>query len=59
MGFLRNCISRFRIFSQFIGFLWKKGYWWLIPIVLAILVFGGLLLITETSSLAPFIYAIF
>ena len=41
------------------GFLWKKGYWWLLPIVLAILVFGVLLVLTETSSLAPFIYAIF
>ena len=59
MGFLRNCISRFKIFLQFVGFLWQGGYWWLIPVVLAILIFGGLLVLTETSSLAPFIYAVF
>jgi len=32
---------------------------WLVPTVLLILVFGGLVVVTQGSAIAPFIYAIF
>lgn len=36
----------------------RKKYW-LIPIVVMMLVFGGLILLTKGSAIAPFIYTIF
>ena len=40
-------------------FLRIRKKWWLGPIILFLLVMGALIVLTEGSSLAPFIYAIF
>jgi len=32
---------------------------WLMPILLMLLVFGGLIVLTQGSAIAPFIYTIF
>ena len=36
----------------------RKKYW-LVPIVLFLLFFGGLILLTQGSAVAPFIYTLF
>ena len=33
--------------------------WWLLPILLVLLVFGGLLILAQGSAVAPFIYTVF
>jgi len=33
--------------------------WWLAPILLALLIFGGLLILGQGSAIAPFIYTVF
>ncbi|MDQ2670961.1 MAG: DUF5989 family protein [Gemmatimonadota bacterium] len=33
--------------------------WWLAPIIIAMLLIGGLLVFAQGSALAPFIYTIF
>ena len=33
--------------------------WWLLPIMLVLLVFGGLLILAQGSAVAPFIYTVF
>ncbi len=43
-------------FLQFIVF--RKKYW-LIPIIIAILLFGGLIILSQGTVVAPFIYTIF
>ncbi|MDQ1351605.1 MAG: hypothetical protein QG657_1910 [Acidobacteriota bacterium] len=47
------------IIKEFWDFLKVRKKWWLAPIVLVLLLLGALLLLTEGSALAPFIYAIF
>jgi len=37
--------------------VWKK--FWLLPIITVMLVQGGLLILTQGSAVAPFIYTIF
>ena len=32
---------------------------WLLPLILVLLLFGGLLILAEGSAIAPFIYTIF
>jgi hypothetical protein len=32
---------------------------WLLPIVILLLVFGGLLVLAQSSAIAPFIYTLF
>lgn len=36
----------------------RKKYW-MLPIFLILLVFGGLVILTQGSAIAPFIYTIF
>jgi len=40
-------------------FLLARKKYWLIPVVLVMVVFGGLLVLSQGSAVAPFIYTIF
>ncbi len=40
-------------------FLLARKKYWLIPVVLLMVVFGGLVVLSQGSALAPFIYTIF
>jgi hypothetical protein len=48
---------------SFIAEIWEflraRKKFWLMPIVLLLLVFGGLVVLTKGSAIAPFIYTIF
>ena len=41
------------------AFLRARKKYWLAPIVLVLLVFGGLILLAQGSAVAPFIYTLF
>lgn len=41
------------------GFLNKRKKYWLLPIILMLLLFGGLILLTSGSAIAPFVYTLF
>ena len=46
-------------FGELWNFLLSRKKFWLFPMVLMMVIFGGLLVLTEGSAIAPFIYAIF
>ena len=41
------------------GYLRERKKWWLAPILLTLILLGALIVLTQGSALAPFIYAIF
>jgi len=45
--------------KEFIRFLSVRKKYWLLPIIIAILLFGGLIILSQGSAVAPFIYTIF
>ena len=45
--------------KEFINFLIVRKKYWLLPILIILLIFGGLIVLTQGSAVAPFIYAIF
>ena len=47
------------IITEFWEFLKIRKRYWLLPIVLVLLLFGALIVFTESSAVAPFIYALF
>ena len=51
--------GRLRIVGDLLRFLWSAKLWWMIPLVVAVLVLGGLVLLSHETPLAPLIYAIF
>lgn len=52
-------MSKLSIFSEFFQFLKVRKKWWLTPIVLVLILLGVLIVLTEGSALATFIYALF
>ncbi len=51
--------SKFSIIAEFWDFLKTRKKWWLGPIVLIMLLMGLLIVLTEGSAVAPFIYTLF
>ena len=59
MGFLQNLGSKLVIFRELWDFMKVRKRWWLLPIVLLLALLGLLIIFTEGSALAPFIYTLF
>jgi hypothetical protein len=47
------------ILKEFWGFLMERKKWWLLPIIIMLALLGLLIILTEGSALAPFIYTLF
>ena len=45
--------------KEFWEFLKVRKKYWLLPILLVLVLFGGLIILTQGSAVAPFIYTIF
>ncbi len=45
--------------SELWAFMRERKKFWLLPIILVLLLFGTLLVLTEGSAVAPFIYTLF
>ena len=54
-----NTMSKLSILSELWDFLKERKKWWLLPIVVFLVLLGSLIVLTQGSALAPFIYAIF
>jgi hypothetical protein len=52
-------MSKLSIISELWDFLKMRKKWWLLPILIFLVVLGGLIILTQGSALAPFIYTIF
>ena len=45
-----------KLIPQLLGMVWSRRKWWLIPVILALLLVGGLIVAGELMPLSPFIY---
>lgn len=46
-------------FKEFLEFLGARKKYWLFPILFVLLIFGGLIVLSQGSAVAPFIYTLF
>jgi hypothetical protein len=46
-------------FAEFWKFLRVRKKFWLLPLLFAVVLFGALLVMAESTALAPFIYTLF
>ena len=51
--------GRSSIFGELWAFMKVRKKWWLGPIVVTMLLLSALIVLTEGSAVAPFIYALF
>jgi len=52
-------MSKLSIIKELWQFLKVRKKWWLAPILIMLVLLGGLIILTQGSALAPFIYALF
>ena len=52
-------MSKTSTIMEFVGFLRARKKYWLLPIIILLGLLGVLIVFSESSSLAPFIYTLF
>lgn len=57
--FLKRVKSKFAIFGELWLYMRVRKKWWLGPIFLVLILLGLLIILTQGSALAPFIYTLF
>lgn len=55
----RKVTGRASVIGEFLGFLWERKLWWMIPMVTVLLLFGTLMILAQGTALSPFIYTLF
>jgi len=45
--------------KEFLEFLKIRKKYWLLPIIFVLVIFGGLIILSQGSAVAPFIYTLF
>jgi hypothetical protein len=52
-------MGKLSILKELWGFLKVRKRWWLAPIVIVLILLGALIIFSQQSSVAPFIYTLF
>jgi hypothetical protein len=52
-------VDKLGLLAEFFYFVRHRKAWWLVPVVVALLGIALLIVVAESSSLAPFIYPLF
>ncbi|MFH1996048.1 MAG: DUF5989 family protein [Candidatus Omnitrophota bacterium] len=59
MKAIKSIFSKLGIFGELLQFFWQRKLWWLIPMVVMLVLMGILIVMTQSTPLAPFIYTLF
>jgi hypothetical protein len=59
MGFIQVAQRRFGIAGELLAFFVQNKRWWALPVVFVVLLMGVLLILAQSSVIAPFIYTLF
>ncbi len=59
MSYVQRVIARLGIIGELLVFFWERKLWWMIPMVLVLMLFGVLIVFTQGTALAPFVYTLF
>jgi Family of unknown function (DUF5989) len=52
-------MSKGSVLAEFVQFLRQEKKYWLVPIVVVFVLFGLLIVFSQSSAVAPFIYTLF
>ena len=55
----RTIASRFGIMGELLSFFWSKKRWWLVPMLVSLFLITVLIVLAQSSAIAPFIYTLF
>jgi len=55
----RTAASRVGIVGQLLSFFWSNKRWWLVPMLVTLFLLGVVIVLAQSSAIAPFIYTLF
>lgn len=47
------------LLEELFAYMGARKKWWLFPVIMILLIVGGLLVLAQGSAIAPFIYTVF
>jgi Family of unknown function (DUF5989) len=59
MGLFSTAAQRLGIAGELLSFFARNKRWWLLPVVCVVLVSAVVIILAQSSALAPFIYTLF
>jgi hypothetical protein len=59
MGFLLKAKRNFATVGELLGFFTGNKRWWILPMILTLFLLGALIVVAQSSAIAPFIYTLF
>jgi uncharacterized membrane protein len=59
MSTARTVAGRFGIVGELFSYFWGNKKWWLVPMLVTLFIFGVLIVLAQSSAIAPFIYTLF
>ena len=59
MSFVQIVRRRLGIAGELLVFCWINKRWWMVPIIIVLFVLGALIILAQSSAIAPFIYTLF
>ena len=59
MSYFKRVFARLGILGELLQFFWERKLWWLMPMILTLLLLGLLIVFTQGTAVAPFIYTLF
>jgi hypothetical protein len=59
VGFFSTATRRVGIAGELVSFFASHKRWWMLPVILVVLFTAVLIILAQSSALAPFIYTLF
>ena len=59
MPLFSTASQRFGIAGELLSFFARHKRWWLLPVICVVLLAGVVIVLAQSSALAPFIYSLF
>ena len=59
MSYVKRVAAKLGIMGELLVFFWERKLWWMIPMVEVLLLFGLLIVFTQGTAVAPFVYTLF
>jgi hypothetical protein len=59
MRIIENLANRMSIAGELLQSFWESKWWWLTPMIFILLFAGVLIILSQSSAIAPFIYTLF
>jgi hypothetical protein len=59
MKFIRTASRNLGVASELFSFFMNNKRWWLVPMIVVLFLLGALIVLAQSSAIAPFIYTLF